>query len=126
MSETLLLGYAQTVGILLLGIFTVVWNNRRKKEVSEVKDTVAKVKDTVDIVHVKINSMRDKELEQTKDLGEAIGAEAGRQQRRAEDREDKIDNISLAPSAAPEPPVKVIVDQPADVNIVKDDTKNKK
>lgn len=85
------------------------------------------MKRKVNTISTNIDGMRTNELKVTKDLGEAVGAEAGRQQKRTEDREDKIDNISLAPSLAAEsPPVKVIVDQPADVNIIKDETKNKK
>lgn len=110
------MSYAQTVGILLLGIFTVVWTNRTKKVVTEVKKEVGEI-------HHKINSMRENELKVTKDLGEAVGAEAGRQQKRTEDREDKIDNISLQTTTLEAPPVKVVVTQPADVNIVEDKTK---
>lgn len=128
MSETLLASYANTLGILVLGIFTIIWQGRIKKQNIEVKKTVekvvttvAEVKDTVDIVHVKINSMRDKELAQTKDLGEAVGQLKGAQDARDRAREAKIDSMAM-PNDHVEP-VKVIVSQPADVNIVKDETK---
>lgn len=143
MSETLLLGYAQVIGIFALGVFTVIWNNRRKKEnlevkntVAEVKNTVAEVKGTVDVVHTTINSMRDKELKQTQELGEKTGELKGAQDARNRDREAKIDSVSL-PSGSHEPvkvsieqpkdvPLEVVVAKPADVNIVEDKTKAKK
>lgn len=82
MSETLLLGYAQTLGILLLGIFTVVWNNRRKKDVKEVKDRVIEL-------DVKVDGRLTELLESTKSDQRQQGNTEGQEKVRSE-------NIALA------------------------------